>query len=559
MLAKRVSLLLFLAIIVFYFYGLGRLPLLGPDEPRYAQVAREMFLRRDLITPTLGGHTWFEKPALLYWMMIVSFKMFGVTEFAARLGPALSGLLTIAAVWCVGRRVELVSSANEASGLGFWSAFVTATSLGIIVFSRGASFDILITMTTTWALAFFILQELAQTPRARTALLTGFYALVGLSLLAKGLVGIVIPFGVLTFYYVLRREWPARYVWLSLFWGTPIALAVSATWYGPVIARHGWLFIDQFFIQHHFARYISNKYHHSQRFYFYLLIIVPLTLPWTPFLVDALARIRGSLLRDVDSLSKVRVFSLAWLVLPILFFSFSGSKLPGYILPVLPAASLLAGERISRLDLPSVALGWSLRATGMVSLIMGAGVLFFAARTSGLSMRCGITISLPLFIAGLLAIVWTRMRNTSIVLVAWATLAALVIVLNCGADDLARRESVRDLLRLADARGYAQAPVFARRGGDRTAEFYASGRVVYGADGEVTTLDEVSQMLAEVHKRCGPILVLVPVEGLGQLDRVEQVVELYGANGRGSIEPLRGETEVIGNNGQVAIVAVKSQ
>src|SRR6266850_7826042 len=83
-LAKRVSILLCLAIVAFYFYGLGVVPLVGPDEPRYAQVAREMFLRGDLITPTLGGHTWFEKPALLYWMMIAAFKAFGVNEWAAR-------------------------------------------------------------------------------------------------------------------------------------------------------------------------------------------------------------------------------------------------------------------------------------------------------------------------------------------------------------------------------------------------------------------------------------------------------------------------------------------
>ncbi|HUQ32577.1 MAG TPA: hypothetical protein VM095_10685, partial [Pyrinomonadaceae bacterium] len=89
-LAKRAGLLFFLAVAAFYLYGLGHLPLLGPDEPRYAEVAREMYLRGDWVTPTLGGHTWFEKPALLYWMMMASYHFFGVSEWAARLGPALS-------------------------------------------------------------------------------------------------------------------------------------------------------------------------------------------------------------------------------------------------------------------------------------------------------------------------------------------------------------------------------------------------------------------------------------------------------------------------------------
>src|ERR1043165_4836034 len=98
-LAKRAYIFLFILIIAFSLYGLGGLPLLGPDEPRYAQVAREMFLSGDLVTPRLGGHTWFEKPALLYWMIVGSFKIFGVHEWSARLGPALGGALTIAAGW----------------------------------------------------------------------------------------------------------------------------------------------------------------------------------------------------------------------------------------------------------------------------------------------------------------------------------------------------------------------------------------------------------------------------------------------------------------------------
>ena len=100
------SIFFLLAFIAFYFYGLGHLPLVGPDEPRYAQVAREMFLRGDWITPTLGGHTWFEKPALLYWMEIAAFRVFGVHDWPARLGPALCGVLTVVAIWLLTRKAE---------------------------------------------------------------------------------------------------------------------------------------------------------------------------------------------------------------------------------------------------------------------------------------------------------------------------------------------------------------------------------------------------------------------------------------------------------------------
>src|SRR5687768_12645947 len=138
-----------------------------------------MFLRGDPVTPTLGGHTWFEKPALLYWLIMAGFKIFGVNEWSARFGPALCGLLTIAAVWFVGRAVERAS--EQVRDFSFWSVLITASSLGLIVFSRAASFDIVITITTTWALAFFVVFEL----RKKSALLIGFYICIGLSLLAK--------------------------------------------------------------------------------------------------------------------------------------------------------------------------------------------------------------------------------------------------------------------------------------------------------------------------------------------------------------------------------------
>ena len=467
-LAKRVYLLLFVIIIAFYLYGLGKLPLLGPDEPRYAQIAREMYLTGDLITPRLGGHTWFEKPALLYWMIAATFKVFGVSEWSARLGPALCGLLTIAAVWCVGREIDR----EDPRGFAFWSVVVTASCLGLIVFSRAANFDVVITMTTTWALAFFLLHELPST-RNKRLLLAGFYVFVGLSLLAKGLVGIVIPFGVVGLYYLLRHAWPSRSVWVSLFWGVPLAVAVAAIWYGPVIARHGWTFVDDFFIQHHFARYVSNKYHHPQPIYFYPVIMLMLALPWTPYLIVALAKVRGWNWRGGDCLSIVRVFSLAWLLLPIVFFSFSGSKLPGYVLPAVAAVALLVSDRLTR----ALDSKW------------------------------------PMVIAGV-------------------TVILVVIVLNFGAMRYASRESVRDLLLMADARGYANAPVLAQRSDDRSAEFYAYDRVVYRRDGEVVTFDEISVDAARA--RGGRFVVMIPVEYVENFRGVPSI-EVIGDNGKTAV------------------------
>jgi 4-amino-4-deoxy-L-arabinose transferase-like glycosyltransferase len=519
-LAKRLYLLLFIAITALYLYGLGGLPLLGPDEPRYAQVAREMFLRGDLVTPTLGGHTWFEKPALLYWLMIAAYKIFGVSEFSARLGPALCGLLTIAAVWRVGHAVQ--QTTDEARDFAFWATLVAASALGLIVFSRASSFDIVITMTTTWSLAFFVLYEL--TLRRKTGFLAGFYLCVGLSLLAKGLVGLVIPFGVVGSYYLLRRQWPTRQVWLSVLWGIPLAAAVAALWYRPVIARHGWVFVDEFFVQHHFARYVSNKYHHPQPVYFYPAIILMLTLPWTAFLVEALAKIRSWAWRENDALSIVRVFSLAWLAMPIVFFSFSGSKLPGYILPALPAAAFLIADRF----VDSISK-WSLRATGLICLALAAGGFVYALQSRQISTGCAALIAIPLLAAAVASLARQNERLLSVVLISGATFVFVMVVLICAAPPIGRRESVKDLLVLADARGYGEAPVLAQRSDDRTAQFYAPDRVVYNAEGEPVTFDEVT--LDEARALGSRIVVFISVEYVDQFRGVP-TIEVLGDNGR---------------------------
>ena len=530
-LAKRVQIFLSFAFLAFYFYGLGQLPLVGPDEPRYAQVAREMLLRNDWITPTLGGHTWFEKPALLYWLIIPAFKLFGVHEWAARLGPAICGVLTIVGIWSLARKFEQISDHEP---LSQWSLLITASCLGMIVFARGVSFDIVVTASLTWALCFFLQSQLTEASKQNSSLI-GFYVLVGLSLLAKGLVGFVVPFGVISLYFLLRREWPNRTLWLSLFWGLPLSLLVSATWYGPVIYRHGWQFVDEFFVQHHFARYLSNKYHHPQPLYFYPVILLMLAVPWTPFLIHALIRTAKANWRGGDAVSRFLVFLLAWILFPILFFSFSGSKLPGYILPVLPPALLLLSRSVTQLsgDGPR----WPFTISGVLCVLMGIAGAIYGIRAEHLSTSCVLIASVPFICAGIFASVWKGARWSMLASIAGALFAALTVVLNCAAPAVSARESTRDLIALANERGYAELPVLAMHGDDRSAEFYASRRVLYDSNGEVIPLDEAPQIVDSFRKRKQRILAFVPA---------------------GDIDLFKGRpgVEVIGDNGKVALLCL---
>lgn len=533
-LAKPLNLALLLAIIVFYVYGLGHLPFVGPDEARYAQVAREMFERGDLITPTLGGHLWFEKPALLYWLMIGSYALFGVSEWSARLGPAICGLLTVLAVFWLGRRVS-----NAVDRVALCSAVMLASSLGFIVFSRAASFDMVVTMTLTWALAFFIASETVENQKQRGRLLAGCYIFIGLSLLAKGLIGFVIPIGIVGAYFVLRRKWPAKSVWTSLLWGLPLSALVAATWYGPMLAKHGAQFFDEFIVQHHFARYLSNTYHHPAPVYYYLIILALLSLPWTPFIIDALMRVRDWLWKADDEFTRMQTFAVVWIVVPLVFFSFSTSKLPGYILPVLPALAWLGGQRLALWLDDGKDARWAMTGTALVCLTLALGGVIYAMGTSAIPTRLALMIAAPVAAGGILALLPLRSRVVRLVSIAASTGALALGALHLAAPGYAAQDTAKFLLQKANEKGYNQTVIYGLQPDDRTPEFYAYGRITYAPGGEPVMYVGLEQIANEVARRGGPVLVFVP----------HQDAELF------AIQPTL-RTDVIANNGRHALIAV---
>lgn len=558
MLAKRGWLLLFLGIAAFYLWGLGLLPLVGPDEPRYAEVAREMLVRHDLITPTLGGIPWFEKPPLLYWFMIAGYRVLGVTEYAARLGPAVCGLLTAVFIYWIGKSIEVSQASRPVTGedaeqgldgVGRLSALVWLSSLGATVFSRGTSFDIVVTMTVTGALGCLVVWHVrvsaeaghdAGNVQARMPLV-GFYLFIGLSLLAKGLIGIVIPFGVIAIYLVIRREWPHKKFVNSLLWGIPLAFAVAAVWFGPMISRHGWAFIDQFIIQHHFARFVTNKYHHPAPIYFYLPVLVALALPWTMFLGAALIKSRRWHWRGSEPLDRFRVFVFCWILVPLVFFSFSESKLTAYILPVLPAAALLVGERVACL-LSAQRGDRVLRATGALLIGLGVAGGWYLVRHFSPIYPCSVMGASPLIAVGVIALLKPQLRKALFILIPTAMFAASVVALSCAAPVIARTESVRDLLTAASTRGYGAVPVVQMHTVERTAEFYAADRMTYRPDGEPVKLEGVLQVADAAQQHGGLVLCFVPKEYEAHLTSYRKI-----------------QTEVIGDNGRVSLVAVRVQ
>jgi 4-amino-4-deoxy-L-arabinose transferase-like glycosyltransferase len=557
LLAKRAWVVLFAVVCAVYFYGLGAVPLIGPDEPRYAEVAREMFARGDLITPTLGGHTWFEKPALVYWLMMACYRLFGVSELAARAGSAVSGVVTFLLVGWAARRAEF-ESGERLRGFGITCAALTASSAGLLVFARAASFDVVLTATLTAALVCFYVSEVERNESRRRWLLAGFYACVGLSLLAKGLVGVVIPAGVVGVYFLLRRRWPVR---LGVWWGVLLCLAVAATWYAPVAARHGRLFFEEFIVQHHFARYVSDKYHHAQPFYFFLPVMLMLALPWTPFLLHGLASSGETNARAEDAETKLRVLALAWLVVPVLFFSASGSKLPGYVLPALPGAALLAGGAAYRY-LRGAGGVLTMRLTGALALLLAAAGWVYARGAFGfgagswasgrLTVGCVLAVTLPSGVCGVVALFAARRRALCLACVTGAAFLTVLMIVACALGTFAERETVGPLLLKASRQGYGSLPVVGLHTVERTAEFYAAGRLAYDGNGEPLKLEGAEEVAEFARRNGGRALVVVPVKNASQLSDAQGMASSYlGDNGRlalvlvqvGGAEPSKQLTE----------------
>lgn len=458
-----------------YFFGLN-IPLLGPDEPRYAQVAREMFDRTDWVTPTLGGFNWFEKPALLYWLQMSSYKLFGVNEFAARFGSALFGLGTIACLWLLGEKfVSPNKDVKIENGFANYLALIAASTLGIIVFSRGASFDIILTFPITAAcVSYFLFDHVSlNTDRSGRWWLFAFYFFIGVALLAKGLVGIVFPFAIISFFHVLSLRLPKKDFYLGLLWGLPVALLVAALWYLPMYLTHGWPFIDEFFVQHHFQRYTSNKYLHPQPVHFFFWVLPLMTIPWLPFFFAGIWSGAKQLLMGGDDIdmryqnvaySPLLLYSAAWLLVPLVFFSFSGSKLPGYILPAVSPAIIIAAVFIYK---------W-----------IGEHA-------------------------------W---RDFAVKGVAVATFVVIVALLIFAVPKFAESDSVKSLIAAADARGYSGLKVVGLHMISHNAEFYASGRQLRNSDGKLRKLLGPLELRSAIQQAGGSeILVLVPVEWLHQL------------------------------------------
>jgi 4-amino-4-deoxy-L-arabinose transferase-like glycosyltransferase len=335
---QPIAILLILLLVsgTLFFFRLGSPGLFDADEPAYAQAAREMLESGDWITPHFNGRPRFDKPILFYWLISLSYRVFGVTEFAVRFWSALAGVaLVLLIAWTARRRFGPPAD--------LWAGLALTTNLLTALLARAAVTDMLLTLFVTLA----ILAGLEAQEGSRRA---GWWARLGwaamaFAVLVKGPVGLLVPglaLGGSLLFTPERRSALARLIP----WDGPVLFAaLTLPWYGLVLAANGWSFVEGFLIKHHITRYTGIVSSHAGPIWYYFPVLLIGFFPWSGFLPAALWRV-GRMARRrqaADPGERLLVASACWLLGVFVFFSFAGTKLPSYLFPAFPGLALLVG------------------------------------------------------------------------------------------------------------------------------------------------------------------------------------------------------------------------
>ena len=338
-----------------FFIGYGLIPylggsvlgLVGADEPRYAQVAREMLARHDYITPVLYGKPWLEKPALYYWRAMFTFKDFGVHGWSARIPSAEFAWILVVLIYLHMRRFR--------PGGQLDAALITVSCAAIIGFARGASTD----MQLAAPFCIGMLGWYAWYETDKKFWLFDLYFFGGAATLAKGPVAPFMALAIIFLFAALRREWSLlrRTIWWP---GIVLYLAMVLPWFIAVQHRNP-QFVRVFFLEHNLERFATDRFHHAHAIWYYIPVMALAVMPWLAIACSALwDAVRTSIdewkvRRNPDRyVGNPRTgdafpeFLVLWAIFPVIFFSFADSKLPGYILPAVPPITILCGDYLNR-------------------------------------------------------------------------------------------------------------------------------------------------------------------------------------------------------------------
>jgi len=372
--SRRTWTLLAIAIAIAWFASLDVRKLQHPDEGRYAEIAREMVVTGDWVTPRLNGIKYFEKPPLQYWLTAAAFRAFEVDEWTARLPGALAGFLTILIVGYVGSSIASRTA-------GAYAALAFAGCVWPFGMAHLVSLDALLTFWLSAALGAFLLAQhwCADERRRRRWMLVAWAATAG-GVMTKGLVALVIPFATLAIHTLVTRD-RAPWTRIEFIRGLGLFMLLAAPWFVVVSARNP-EFARFFFIHEHFERFLTTEHRRTGAWWYFLPLLAIGLLPWTGVFLLGLRRSWNEPVA-AGSFAWTR-FCLIWCAFVLVFFSISGSKLPSYILPIFPAAALVLGGQLERMSPRTLAIFAALIASTTGALWLG-GTLGWTVVTDAFS------------------------------------------------------------------------------------------------------------------------------------------------------------------------------
>lgn len=324
-----------LAVSAFLFlFGLGNMALTDPDETFYAQSAREMHESNEWVTPTIFGNPQFEKPVMYYWLIELSYEVFGVSEFAARFPSAVFGVIGVLGIYLLGR---LLFSPL----CGLIAGLLTATSVEYLVLARGCVTDMVLSVFILLCLTFFVKAWLSEGGGGRFYVLSAVMA--AFAVLTKGPIGLFIPAMVMLVYIASVRGWK-RLFGIPILWCALAFAAVALPWYVIAAMKHGQLFFDEFFGFHNFTRFLHPEHRIGSSPWFYFPVVAGGFLPWSIFTVFAVWDMWKNGKEGDSPFKAFRVFLLAWFLVVFVFFSVSRTKLVTYIFPLFPVLSIVTAR-----------------------------------------------------------------------------------------------------------------------------------------------------------------------------------------------------------------------
>jgi len=325
-------LILFVLAYFFLMFGNSILSLTNPDEVFYTQAAKEMSQKNSWMTPYLFGQPQFEKPILLYWLMRLSFMVFGITSFSARFFPALFAILGVIAVYLLAR----IAFKNEQKA---FLAGLVSMSYGLYIgLARSVFTDMIFSVLILFSLVSFFWAYSEKKYRRLGICL--FFIFSGLAVLAKGPLGFLIPFAVIFIFLLLRRD--IKYFFCAdFFLGGVVFLAISLPWYILMVKKYGSVFTYEFFYNDHWRRLIEAEHSSNDTWYFYPASMIGCMFPWSVYVLGSLAYLFLRLKRDASIL---HLFLAAWIIAVLLIFQFAHSKLVSYIFPLFPALAIITAD-----------------------------------------------------------------------------------------------------------------------------------------------------------------------------------------------------------------------